>query len=345
MKSRHQEIKINNTYSNWTVTSLPFLDGKFYKVSCQCTCGKTKKVKTHNLLSGKSKSCGCIQQKALVKNLTGKPSKHRVSAAVKAINQIHNSYKFGAKKRSLSFSLTKSEFTTLLQQECSYCGKLNSNLKNNINGSFTYNGIDRVDSNIGYELYNVVACCSTCNMMKNDLPLNEFYEHLRAIKTYTTKDLFKITERKLNYLHAKATAVAAASHDIHTKVGAIVLDAKTGAVLAEGYNGFVRHAPDITLPTSRPEKYDYMVHAEMNALCHAGRQGTKVDDSILYTTLSPCKLCLRLMWQAGIKDIYFKEKYKDFEECTSMLDLKVYLNQIGDFYHMVVNTHDQAKSI
>jgi deoxycytidylate deaminase len=88
-----------------------------------------------------------------------------------------------------------------------------------------------------------------------------------------------------------------------------------------------------------------MVHAEMNALCHAGRQGTKVDDSILYTTLSPCKLCLRLMWQAGIKDIYFKEKYKDFDECISMLDLKVSLNQIGDFHHMKVSTRDQAKRV
>lgn len=157
------------------------------------------------------------------------------------------------------------------------------------------------------------------------------------MKSRHHQESFKITKSKLDYIHNKAVAVAAASHDIHTKVGALILDAKTGAVLTEGYNGFVRQAADDTLPTWRPEKYSYIIHAEMNAICHAGRQGTRVDEGILYSTLSPCILCLRLMWQSGIKEIYFKEKYRDFKECTSMLDLKVSLSKIGDFFHMTVS--------
>lgn len=143
--------------------------------------------------------------------------------------------------------------------------------------------------------------------------------------------------KKLEALHRRAEAIASQSHDIHTQVAALLINPKTLSVSADGYNGFVRGAADDKLPTVRPDKYDYMVHAEANLLCNAVRNGVKTDDCLVYTTVSPCKQCLRLLWQAGIREFYFKEKYSDYEICTNMLDLQVETTDLNGFYHMIVS--------
>jgi dCMP deaminase len=260
------------------------------------------------------------------------------SAEHLAITKILNTYKHSAKKRKLSFLLNRKNIIDLIHKECAYCGAKNKNVSNTRNGVVTYNGIDRIDSKRGYELSNVIPCCKICNFMKNNLDVSTFYEHIAAIRNNRTKDFFQASESKLKYLYAKALAIASASPDADTKVGAILLDSKTGAVVAEGFNGFVRQAVDERLPNKRPDKYPFMIHAEMNAICHAARQGSGSDGHLLFCTLSPCKSCLRMLWQAGVKTIFFKEKYKDFDECISMLDLEVSLTKIGDFYHMLVDT-------
>lgn len=145
-----------------------------------------------------------------------------------------------------------------------------------------------------------------------------------------------LSAKKLFHLHERATVIAAQSHDIHTKVSALLVNSTTLAVSSDGYNGFVRGVNDAALPTSRPEKYPYMMHAEANLLCNAVRNGVKTDGNFVYVTVSPCTACLRLMWQAGINEFYFKDKYKDFDACTSMLDLKVDLSEQDGFFHMKV---------
>lgn len=146
-----------------------------------------------------------------------------------------------------------------------------------------------------------------------------------------------IKERKLKYYHSIAEVVATLSHDIHTQVGALLINPKTGAIMAEGFNGFVRGAPDHLLPTSRPEKYKYIIHAETNLLCNALRSRVQADDAIVYCTISPCVNCIRTLWQAGVSTIYYKEKYKDFAESAAMLDLSLTEEKIGEFYLLTVN--------
>jgi len=143
-----------------------------------------------------------------------------------------------------------------------------------------------------------------------------------------------ISLKRLHGYHARALAIASQSHDAETKVAAILIDSDTGAVMAEGYNGFIRGADDDLLPSHRPDKYDYIIHAETNLLCNAVRSGVKTNNSAVYCTLSPCVRCLRMLWQAGISTFYFKEKYKDFEESSSMKDLDIKTDKIEDFYVM-----------
>lgn len=140
-----------------------------------------------------------------------------------------------------------------------------------------------------------------------------------------------ITEKKLNYYHIRALATASASPDSQTKVGALLIHGKSGAVIAEGYNGFIRNADDENLPNTRPEKYDYIIHAEDNLLCNAVRHGVSADGCIIYCSLSPCIKCMRKLYQAGITEVYVKTFYGDFAENCSMKDLKLTVTTIGEF--------------
>lgn len=108
-----------------------------------------------------------------------------------------------------------------------------------------------------------------------------------------------------------AETVAKRSKDPNTKVGAVIV--KEGCVVGVGYNGKPREfTGEINWQTS--EKYKYVIHAEMNAVTNANRVGVSVRGADIYVTLSPCASCMNLLIQHGIKNIYFKNKYKDFED-------------------------------
>lgn len=59
-----------------------------------------------------------------------------------------------AKRRKLSFTILETDYASLIQQPCSYCGGV-------LNETGT--GLDRIDNSRGYEPSNVVPACATCN--------------------------------------------------------------------------------------------------------------------------------------------------------------------------------------
>jgi hypothetical protein len=89
-------------------------------------------------------------------------------------------YKSDAKKRGRVWALPDGLALDLLTDTCYYCGDSPSPL----------NGIDRVNSALGYLEDNVVAACAFCNRMKLDLPQDEFYRRCHRIAArwlnYTT---------------------------------------------------------------------------------------------------------------------------------------------------------------
>lgn len=132
-----------------------------------------------------------------------------------------------------------------------------------------------------------------------------------------------------------ATVVAARSHDAETKVGAVLVNNKSGVIMQTGYNGFVRGANDKELPTTRPDKYEYILHAEHNLICNAARHGVSMNDCTLVCTLSPCKLCMRMLLNCGITKVIAKDLYKDFNDILKMQDIKVeYKKEDDGFYHI-----------
>jgi len=138
---------------------------------------------------------------------------------------------------------------------------------------------------------------------------------------------------KIHQYFQKAQLTAQASHDAETKVGAVLINKRTGSVVAEGFNGFVRGANDLQLPKTRPDKYQYMIHAEQNLLTNIIHNNMNVDvrECVLVCTLSPCSLCMRLLFQAGIKEILFRDYYTDFDKHVKMGDLFVDIKKIDRY--------------
>jgi len=92
--------------------------------------------------------------------------------------------KTACKRIERDFSITKEKAFVLHKSNCFYCGAPPSNTftyTTNTSVSFIYSGIDRINSDKGYTEDNVVACCKICNVMKNNLPLEEFLAHINSI--------------------------------------------------------------------------------------------------------------------------------------------------------------------
>lgn len=127
-----------------------------------------------------------------------------------------------------------------------------------------------------------------------------------------------------------ASVASKRSHDAETQVGAILVNNKTGAVLATGCNGFIRGADDEKLPNTRPEKYKYMVHAEENMVANCARHGISMDNCTLYCTMSPCVKCMRLLWQCGIVSIVVQDLYRDVDDIKAMQDINLSIGTSED---------------
>lgn len=104
-----------------------------------------------------------------------------------------------------------------------------------------------------------------------------------------------------SYFLAIALVVSSRSHDRETRHGAVITDIQH-RIIGVGYNGYPRHGDDERLPSERPDKYDFMVHAELNAILNC-RSST--DLSAIYITGAPCPCCALAIIQAGIRSVVY----------------------------------------
>jgi deoxycytidylate deaminase len=106
-----------------------------------------------------------------------------------------------------------------------------------------------------------------------------------------------------NYFIGLAYHASLRSHDSQTQVGCVVVD--SNKIVGMGYNGFCSNVNDNKLPTTRPEKYPYIVHAEQNAVSN---MVIRPPFTKIYITHSPCAVCAKLLWQAGIREWVIPER-------------------------------------
>ena len=138
-------------------------------------------------------------------------------------------------------------------------------------------------------------------------------------------------ESKEKYWMGIAEAVATRSPDEETKVGAILVKKDTGMIVVTAYNGFVKNAPDDILPKVRPDKYNFIVHSEINLIAHAAKNGINISNTVLIITLSPCQSCLRAIYQAGITEVICRDIYRD--HTIDILDLNIIQEKTEDGYY------------
>jgi 5-methylcytosine-specific restriction endonuclease McrA len=113
------------------------------------------------------------------------------------INEKYIAYKSRAKRKNQFFDLTKYEFSRLWQLSCSYCGSEINTI-----------GLDRVDNEKGYDLSNVVPCCSICNYMKRSDEIDDFKNHVVQIVKHSNfpKTTIHTRKSKLKYSAYKSDA-------------------------------------------------------------------------------------------------------------------------------------------
>lgn len=114
-------------------------------------------------------------------------NRKKKSIGVAAFNQTFKAKKALAKYRELEWNLTKDEFKQLVEKNCHYCGSAPKNIKKTCNGCYIHNGLDRINSDLGYDLNNVVPCCIICNRAKSNLTQIEFQNWINALICHQNK--------------------------------------------------------------------------------------------------------------------------------------------------------------
>jgi dCMP deaminase len=130
-----------------------------------------------------------------------------------------------------------------------------------------------------------------------------------------------------------ATDLAKRSHCVKAHVGAVL--AKETRIISIGYNGPPKgtHNCDEEWPETgcaRDSKgsCSLALHAEENAILYAVKNGANLEGATLYTTLSPCLPCARLIFSAGIKQVFFKNSYAEYKGIPSDEGVD-FLNRFG----------------
>jgi len=150
----------------------------------ECVCGEEKRFWKYSAIA-RQKTCGCgVDECGLTKEQR------------RMLNSRLHSYKSGARKRGLDWDLSYKEFYEVSSGDCVYCGgearevnyfknapSLQEESPNRDWSLYTirFNGIDRVNSSMGYSAGNCVSCCIKCNRAKNDMSFEDFRLHIERI--------------------------------------------------------------------------------------------------------------------------------------------------------------------
>ena len=124
------------------------------------------------------------------------------------------------------------------------------------------------------------------------------------------------TQKQLDKVYMQnAINMATLSHAVRKKVGCILVTPENLQIGA--YNGQPSGWDNCCEDVHETEPFEYLVtkntviHAELNAILHAARQGVSIKGATLYTTLSCCTACSAMIAQAGVTRVVFKQDYRD----------------------------------
>ena len=156
--TKSSNLESGRVFTRWTVVSkaekgnhqhVPYL--------CRCECGVEKVVDGTSLVSGNSRSCGCLAIDINRKRLRKRP-----------YGVLYNTLVRNAKLTSREVIISYEQFLKFVEiKNCEYCSQeiIWKEFAQNKRSGAPYN-LDRKDNDLGYSVENCVVCCGDCNQMK-----------------------------------------------------------------------------------------------------------------------------------------------------------------------------------
>ena len=121
------------------------------------------------------------------------------------------------------------------------------------------------------------------------------------------------------YFSTITRQVAERSTCTRAKVGAVIV--RDRSILATGYNGSpagMPHCLDVGCEIFESKNPDgeivqncfRTIHAEINAIAQAARNGTRIEGADIYVTHTPCIHCFKTIVNTGIRRVFYEKAYK-----------------------------------
>ncbi len=112
----------------------------------------------------------------------------------------------------------------------------------------------------------------------------------------------------------------ASCYQENRKIGAVIVKGKR--IMTTGYNGApagVRTCVErgeclrrkLGIASGTRQEICYAIHAEQNAIIQAARLGVSIEGATLYCTHQPCVICAKMIVNAGISRVVYREGYPD----------------------------------
>jgi len=124
---------------------------------------------------------------------------------------------------------------------------------------------------------------------------------------------------------------------LRRKVGAIIVRDKR--IITTGYNGVpvnIRHCAEVGclrqqlgVPSGERHELCRGLHAEQNAIIQGALHGVSLAGASLYCTNQPCSICSKMLINARIVEIFYKDGYDDPLATAMLAEAGVTLRKVG----------------
>jgi hypothetical protein len=161
---KRKQVKIMNTLINQINQMVKYCT----------TCCKEYELNMFEGVKTQTTTCKmCREQNKIQDSKRNRENRNKL-----ARKRVFVNYTKWAKDRNIEFSISREIFENIIKMKCFYCGVLPDD---------EFNGIDRVDNNIGYIHNNCVSCCKMCNYLKANYIKDVFLCKIEHILKYNGK--------------------------------------------------------------------------------------------------------------------------------------------------------------
>jgi dCMP deaminase len=144
-----------------------------------------------------------------------------------------------------------------------------------------------------------------------------------------------IKEKYLGTYLKTARLFAEHSSAVRMKVGAVIV--KDDRIISIGYNGMptgwnnnceqvVGHTHEGPVLKTKPE----VLHAESNAIAKLAKSTESGDGASMFITCAPCVECAKMIYQAGIREVFYGHKYRSDDGIDFLYKCGITVRQLDE---------------